>query len=128
MNISTEELSKQRKHVRELVDHINRLAFECIHAEPLIQGVPGKVFRQCGKSNCACADDKEKRHGPYLVVQIVQNKKQRQMSVRKEKKYLWEAAKHYQEQQERWHQLKKTSEALMHYLATLIEKRVEPWS
>lgn len=126
--MSNEELSKQKKHVHELIAIINRLAFECVRTESLIQGVPGEVFRQCGKPNCACANNKEKRHGPYLVVQIVQNKKQRQMSVRKEKKYLWEAAKRYQEQQERWHQLKKTSEALIHYLATLTEKRVEPWS
>ena len=128
MKISNEELSKQKKHVHELIEIISRVAFECVRTEPLIQGVPGEVFRRCGKANCACADNKEKRHGPYLVVQIYNNKKQQQMSVRKEKKYLWEAAKHYQEQQEKLHRFKKASEALYRYLETLIDKRVEPWS
>lgn len=123
--ITSTELSKYRQHLRQLVDEIDKLAFQSASVDPLIQGTPGEVFRTCGQKNCQCATDRAYRHGPYLVIQVYQNKKQRQIALKQEEKVLWQKAKNYQKQIHTLAQLKKTCAQLTHVVRGLIQKRLE---
>ena len=125
MMMTSTELSKYRQHLHQLVEVINKLAFQCAFADPLIQGTPGEVFRTCGQRNCQCASDRAHRHGPYLVLQVYQNKKQRQIALKQEEKVLWQQAKNYQKQIHTLAQLKKTCAQLTDVVREVIQKRVE---
>ncbi len=123
--ITTAELSKYRRRLRELVDNINKLAYQSAYLDPLIQGTPGEVFRTCGQKNCKCATDPASRHGPYLVIQVYQNKKQRQLAIKQEQKEIWDKAKNYQKQMKTLSQLKKTCSELTDTVREILEKRIE---
>jgi len=116
--ITTTKLSEYRKQLRQLITTIDKLAYQCAHADPLIQGSPSEVYRTCGQKNCACASDKAARHGPYRVVQIYQDKKQRQIALRKEQTDEWQQVKNYQKQ-------KKTCTELTNMVREIINKRLE---
>jgi hypothetical protein len=68
--MTTKELSKHRQRLRQLIDAIDKLAYQSTYPDPLIQGTPGEVFRTCGRKNCKCASDPANRHGPYLVIHL----------------------------------------------------------
>jgi hypothetical protein len=125
--MSTTQLSKYRKRLRQLIKTIDVLAFRCAHADPLIQGTPGEVFRTCGKKNCPCGSDPAKRHGPYRVIQIYQNKKQRQVALRKDQHAHWQRAKHYQKNMKTLAELKTTSDNLIQLVREILTNRQEPW-
>lgn len=125
--MSTTELSQHRKRLREKLDKIEHLSFRCAYPDPLIQGTPGEVLRSCGKQTCQCAKDPGKRHGPYLVIQVYQGKKQRQIALRKDQKEIWNKAKHYQEQMKMLLALKKHCLELTQIVDEILTKRVEEW-
>lgn len=126
--ITTPEISKYRRRLRELVDTIDKLAFLCAHSDPLIQGTPGEVYRTCGRKNCKCAEDPGARHGPYLVIQVYQDKKQRQVPIRQDQKELWQKAKNYQKQMESLSELKKKCSELTDTVYEVLKKRLEELS
>lgn len=131
MAISSTELSKYRQRLSLQLKEIERLAFYSAYADPLVQGTPGEVFRTCGQKTCQCAHAPTKRHGPYLVLQIYQEKKQRQIALRKEQKALWEKAKKYQKQMKHYLALKKACDVLTEEVRKVLNKRVEknlPWN
>lgn len=123
--ITSTELSKYRAHLRKLIDTIDKLAYQCAYTDSLIQGTPGEVFRRCGQKNCKCAKDPAARHGPYLVIQVYQEKKQRQIPIKKEDKETWQKAKNYQKQMKTLAQLKKTCSALTDTVHEILKKRLE---
>jgi hypothetical protein len=123
--ITTAELSKYRYRLRKLIDTIDKLAYQCAYSDPLIQGTPGEVFRTCGQKNCKCAIDPAERHGPYLVMQIYQEKKQRQVALRQDQKEIWQQAKNYQKQIKALSQLKKTCTELTDTVREVITQRLE---
>lgn len=123
--ITTTELSKHRIRLRQLIDNINKLAYQCAYSDPLIQGTPGEVFRTCGQKNCKCVNDSAHRHGPYLVIQIYQEKKQRQISLKQEQKEIWQKAKNYQKQIRTLSELKKTCEELTDTVRKILNQRLE---
>lgn len=123
--MTTAELSKHRLRLRELIDTINELAFQCTYSDGLIQGTPGEVFRTCGKKNCKCVSDPNLRHGPYLVIQVYQDKKQRQISIKQERKAYWQKAKNYQKQIKTLAELKETCEQLTDTVRTILNQRLE---
>lgn len=125
--ISNKILSQHRKQLRQLLKRIEQLSFECAHPGPLIQGTPGEVFRTCGQKTCQCATDPTKRHGPYLVIQIYQNKKQRQIAIRKDQKELWQRAKNYQKQMKTLLELKKVCMELTNKVDKILMERIEKW-
>lgn len=127
MTLSTIELSKHRKHLRQLLDKIEKQVFCCTYSDPLIQGVASEVYRRCGKQNCKCvnADD---RHGPYRIIQIYENKKQRQVSLKAEQQHLWQQAKNYQTQLNNFLALKKTCSELFDEIESILQKRIVQWS
>lgn len=124
MTLSNTEISKCRKCLRELLDKIERHAFICVYPDDLIQGVASEVFRRCGKKNCKCVNDAE-RHGPYLVVQLYENKKQRQVALRKEQKHLWQQVKNYQTQINSLLELKKLCAELCNEVNNIIKLRLK---
>ena len=81
--ITSTELSRERKKIKQLISQIDKLAFKTAQLDPLIKGSPVEVYRACGKASCACSTDTDKRHGPYRVVQVYRNGKQKQISLRK---------------------------------------------
>ena len=126
MSLSTTELSSHRKRLRQLLDKIEKQAFVCAYADPLIQGVASEVYRRCGKKNCKCTNEAD-RHGPYLVIQVYEDKKQRQVSLKKEQKDLWQQAKNYQAQINTFLELKKTCSQLFAEVETILQKRLIKW-
>lgn len=122
--MSKVEICEYRKHLRILLDSIERHAFFCAYQDDLIQGVASKVFRRCGKKNCKCKNDDE-RHGPYLVVQLYDNKKQQQVSLKKEEGQLWQMVKNYQLQVDSLLKLKKTCAELCDEVSKIIKRRVK---
>jgi len=124
MTMSRTEIYEYRKRLRILLDSIEKHAFFCAYQDDLIQGVASKVFRRCGKKNCKCENDDE-RHGPYLVVQLYENKKQRQVSLRKEERQLWQMVKNYQTQFDSLLKLKKTCTELCDEVSKIIKRRVK---
>lgn len=123
--ITSTELSHYRKRLRQLITAIDKLAYQCAHSDPLIQGTPNEVYRTCGQKNCACAVDRAARHGPYRVIQVYQDKKQRQIALRQTQEAQWQQAKNYQKQKKALLQLKKTCVALTSTVQEIITKRLE---
>lgn len=126
MSISSTELSGRRQRLHELLKKLEQQAFFCSYADPLIQGVASETFRRCGKKNCKCVNDTHK-HGPYLVVQIYEDKKQRQVSLNKEQKALWEQVNNYQSQMHNLLELKKTCSNLVDEIEEILQKRLVKW-
>lgn len=127
MELSTTELSNHRKRLRQLLEQIEKQAFCCAYNDPLIQGVASEVYRRCGKKNCKCVDDAN-RHGPYRVVQLYENKKQRQVSLKQEQQHLWQQVKNYQMQLNNFLALKKSCDELLEEVETILRKRTLKWS
>jgi hypothetical protein len=126
MTLSNTELSNHRKRLRQLLDKIEKQAFFCAYSDPLVQGVASEVYRRCGKKNCKCVN-KADQHGPYLVIQIYENKKQRQVSLRKEQKDLWQQTKNYQSQINSFLELKNNCAELFGEIEKIIQKRLIKW-
>jgi hypothetical protein len=124
MAMSNAEISQHRKYLNELLKEIEKRAFSCTYSDDLIQGVASKVYRRCGKKNCKCANDSE-RHGPYFVVQLYENKKQRQIALKKEEKFLWQMVKNYQVQIDSFLELKKICSKLCNEVRIIIKKRTK---
>ena len=125
--ITITEISEYRKQLRHLIDQINKLAFHSAYEDSLIQGSPGEVFRTCGKKTCKCASDPADRHGPYLVIQVYQEKKQRQIALKKSQREIWQKAKHYQKQTKYFLELKETCSDLIKKVSEILDKRIEKW-
>lgn len=123
--ITSTELSKYRQQLRQLTDAIEKLAFQCTYTDPLIRGTPGKVFRSCGQKNCKCAGEPAEKHGPYLVIQIYQDKKQRQVALKQDQTELWQEAINYQKQMKTLNILKKTCSELTATVHKIINQRLK---
>lgn len=127
MSITSEEISRYRKRLRDLMDQIQKKVFQSAYPDPLIQGVAGEVFRRCGKKNCKCVDE-DNRHGPYRIIQLYENKKQRQISLNAEKKHLWQFAQNYQTQLHNFLELKSMCAELINDVDAILQKRTIQWS
>ena len=127
MSITSVEISGYRKRLRQLIDKIEKKAFHSTYLDPLLQGVASEVYRRCGKKNCKCVNE-DNRHGPYLIIQIYENKKQRQISISEEKKHLWQQAKNYQSHLHDFLELKKMCAELINDVDGILQKRTIQWS
>jgi hypothetical protein len=120
-------LSQYRQRLHQLLEQIERLAFRSARDDKLIKGTPGEVFRKCGSKKCKCVKGPEFRHGPYPVIQIFKNGKQRQIAISKNKKAVWEQAKNYQKQMQYFYELKAQIHELENLVKEMIENRLEEW-
>ena len=123
--ITSEQISRYRLALGILLKKIEANAFKVLFTDGLIQAVPSKVFRTCGRKNCACMQDKSKRHGPYKVIQAVIEGKRKQIPINDEKIDLWEKAEHYQTQIKRLAEIRKTYNEACDLLSEVIQKRLE---
>lgn len=123
--ITSKILSAYRLEIFQLTQQVKQLALKSAYTDALIKGTPGEVYRKCGYKNCKCAKDPSMRHGPYKVIQVYKDGKQRQIALRKDQEDIWEKAKHYQQQIQYLSQLKKTCKELVYAAEKMIEKRIE---
>jgi len=124
MKITNEALSKYRQRARALISAIEKLSYGCINSTPLIQGTANEVYKRCGKSNCKCVN-KAERHGPYRVIQIANQGKTKQISVKGDDKDIWEQTKQYQAEVKKYLKLKKLCLQLEILTMHIIEQRTE---
>ena len=122
--ITKEQLSCYRQSIGRLVKKVDWLASRCLFVDPLIHGSPGEVYRRCGRKECACASDDNKRHGPYKVIQVVQQKRSRQVCLRREQEQLWPLAQHYQYQVKKLSELKRACQELQNIVQEVIDQRI----
>jgi len=127
MSLSSTELSNRRQRLRQLLDKIEKQAFSCAYPDPLVQGVASEVYRRCGKKNCKCTDEAN-RHGPYRIIQVYENKKQRQVALKAKQQHLWQQAKNYQTQINTFLALKKSCAELFDEVENILKKRTLKWS
>jgi len=122
--LSKKQISEYGKTIRALLKQLDRSASRCLFVDPLIRGTPQEVLRRCGKPRCACMTDDTKRHGPYKVISVFRDGKQRQVPLRKDQHHLWQLAEHYQYQVKQLRLCKQTAARLLNLMAEVIEKRL----
>lgn len=122
--ITKEQLSRYRQSIGQLVKKVDWLASRCLFVDPLIHGSPAEVYRRCGRKRCACSTDDNKRHGPYKVIQVVKQKRSRQVCLRRDQEHLWPLAQHYQYQVEKLSELKRACQALQDSVQEVIDQRI----
>jgi len=122
--ITKEQLSHCRQSIGRLVKKVDWLASRCLFVDPLIHGSPAEVYRRCGRKGCACATDDDKRHGPYKIIQVVRQKRSRQVCLRRDQEQLWPLAQHYQYQVKNLSELKRACQALQDIVQEVIGQRI----
>ena len=125
--ITSSQISQYRKEIKKIVNNIEKLAFKSLYTDPLIHGIPGEVYRTCGRKNCKCFNDKDQRHGPYKVIQIPLSGKKKQVSIPKGKEHLWTMAKNYQYQIRRLAELRVLCVELGNIITEAINERVQEY-
>ena len=123
--MTSTQLSNHRKKLRKVLDRIDGLAFKSAHRDPLIKGSPVEVYRSCGKASCSCSSDPSKRHGPYRVVQVYRQGKQKQVSLKKSEMALWDKVNYYQSQMKFFVELKDCLSELENLVNDMITSRLE---
>jgi len=118
------QLSAYRQRVGNLVRKIGFLSSRCLFADELIRGSPAVVYRKCGRPRCKCVAGGDKRHGPYRVIQIVRDKRSRQICLRVSQDKHWQLAKNYQHQIEKFLDLKRCCSELIQLVNDVIAKRI----
>jgi len=95
IKLSKHRISEYRKRLRQLLDSLEIKTFKTIHPGPLFRGSPAEVYRRCGNPSCRCAKGGEYRHGPYKVIQVNKDGKQRQLALKKDQEKYFDMAKLY---------------------------------
>ena len=116
--ISNSQISAYRKQLREMFKKLEWLSRRCLFKDIIIKGRPHKVYRTCGNPRCKCAKDPAQRHGPYDVVIVMENGRQKQYSLRKDEEKLLQQITHYQYQIEQLKEFKNLAKKI----ASLIEE------
>lgn len=100
MNASKkDDFSKIRQKAYLLNKRRGKYIFRLLHGKPMIHGLPHKVFRRCGKTNCKCAQGQ--LHGPYPALSVNKDGKQRIVMIKKaDALIIWEEASRYRSYQE----------------------------
>jgi len=120
--ISREELSRFKQRVAQLTANLKELALKAGYADPLFRGVPAEVHKTCGKAGCHCMRGGP-RHGPYKVIQVWQDRRSRQVTLRKDEHQFFEMAQHYQAQQRNREELAQACRELLQIVDAMLERR-----
>jgi hypothetical protein len=123
--MTAEQLSAYRKRIQVLLKQIDRLSSRCLFPDPLIRGTPVEVMRTCGKQTCKCMKDPKDRHGPYKVIAVVKDGKQRSIPLGKDKQELWSLVQRYQFQIKKLSELKNAASELVDVVWEVIERRLQ---
>ena len=124
-NLKKTKISSSRQKLKTLIKRLDIASSKCLFTDPLIKGIPHEVLRKCGKKNCACATDQNRRHGPYKVISVYKNGRQRQVSIRKSKEELWNQAVHYQSQIRALNEAKEISKEIENIIQEMIQLRLK---
>ena len=119
------QISAYRKRLHEMMKKSDWLATRCLFKDTIVKGKPFDVYRKCGKPGCKCAKDSRQRHGPYHVVTVVENGRQKQYFLRKDEESLWQQVTHYQYQLEKLKEFQKQVEEVARLIKEVIRKRTK---
>jgi hypothetical protein len=122
-NVSNYKVSKYRQEIVKLVMELKRLCLKAGYGDIIFRGVPIEVYRKCGKPNCRCTQGGESRHGPYQAIQIWEDGRQRQISLKQTESKYFEMAKLYQYQQQNYRKITKVQQALLKRVEQMLEER-----
>ena len=89
----------------------------------LLGGTPVETYKTCGKVSCKCTEGGDRRHGPYLAVQIRHEGKQRNLTLKQAERHFFEMAQHYQYQIRNRRKLKALQAELLEAFDKMIEAR-----
>ena len=123
--LTSTQISAYRKKLREMMKKLDWLANRCLFKDIIIKGKPFEVYRKCGKLGCKCAKDPRQRHGPYHVVTVVENGRQKQYSLRKNEEALWQQVVHYQYQLGKLKKFTEQAEEIASLIEEVIQKRTK---
>jgi len=121
--VTKEHLSRFRQDVAKTSGEITHLCIKAAQEEPLLAGTPVPTYKTCGKPNCKCQQGGEFRHGPYLAVQIRQDGKQRNLTLKKSEAHFFEMAKEYQSQMQNRQRIIEKQQQLLEKVDKMIEAR-----
>lgn len=123
-SLNRPQISRYRKEIGQKIRKMDYLSSRCLFPDPLIKGNPQEVFRRCGKKNCRCMTDAKNRHGPYKVISVMKEGKQRQVPLRKEEGALWDLAVHYQHQMTQLYEFQRQSFEIRKIILEVLGKRL----
>jgi HEPN domain-containing protein len=123
--ISNEKISRYKKILRQLIDELDKKAFKSIYPDTLFRGSPVEVYRKCGKKNCKCTKGGENRHGPYKVIQVNRDGKQRQLTIKPGQEKYFEMAKSYVWHSNNYRSIKELLNKIDKLIETIINERLE---
>ena len=121
--VTAEQASRYRQEISHLIVKLKRLCLKAGHRDLLFKGTPIEVYRKCGKTQCRCAAGGESRHGPYQVIQIWDEGKQGQVSLKRSEGKYFEMAKHYQSQRQNRQKIIEIQREILERLEQMIETR-----
>ncbi len=121
----TDALSKKRQHLYILLKKMHKLIYKNTQEGPLIKGTPALVFRRCSKINCRCKGSNDARHGPYKVIQVYRDGKQKQISLKKSDEEIWEKVGRYQSFKKDLVLLKTYFSELQDQMEKIMDNRIE---
>lgn len=100
MNASKKnDLNKIRQKAHVLNKQRTKYIFQLLCGKSMVYGMPHKVFRRCGNSNCKCA--KGELHGPYPALSVNKDGRQKIVMIKKADAFtIWEEASLYRSYQE----------------------------
>lgn len=118
-----ERVSRYRQEVYRVTAEMKELAMKAGYQDLLLGGVPVEVYRRCGKARCRCMASDEHRHGPYQVVQIYQDGRSWQLTLKKSEGKYFDMAKRYQYQVKNRAKLQQLGKKLLELFDGMIEAR-----
>lgn len=100
--------------------------FRLVHGKPMVHGLPHKVFRKCGKTNCRCA--RKMLHGPYMALSVNKDGKQRIVMIKKvDMAVILEEANRYKQYQETLAKIRKINKEIDELLEEVKLKTVRSY-
>ena len=110
-------LERHRQRFLELRRDLQQIEYFC-------KGTVLKRMMKCGKTQCACASDPSKRHGPYFELTYKANGKTVNVKLSPEAAPLYTAAaKQYRKLKTLLNRLDKLSKNILHHQAKLAESK-----
>lgn len=120
---NSERVSRYRQEVAKLVAELKGVCMKVGYSDLLFRGTPITVYRKCGKTTCRCASGGAARHGPYKAIQIWEEGKQRQISLKQSEGKYFEMAKHYQYQCQNYKKVVELQQEILKQVEQMMEAR-----
>jgi hypothetical protein len=110
-------LERHAQRFRELKRDLDQLEYFC-------KGTVLKRMMKCGKTQCACASDPTKRHGPYYELTYKANGKTVNVKISPEAAPLYKAAsQQYRKLKKLFSRLEKLSQTILRHQSKLLQSQ-----